>query len=363
MSLELARGLKTRGHEVTLLHETRGNLIGQYEAFVTATVARSLPPESLRRPWRVWMTARELADVARRHGCDVLFTSHLGFLHVAAVARRFLGLLSCFHLGLPRRSSSRLDRWAFSEIGAGVAPSLPTLRTWEAAGWPAETLHVVRNWTDSEVFRPRPDRSALRRDLGLPESASCVIYLGRLCPEKGILTLLEAWPKVKAAVPRAQLVLVGDAAPEFERALRAWVESHQDVAVSITRRGAVDNPQDFLAAANVTCVPSNWEEPFGLTLLEAMSCGTPVVATSVGVLPEILGAENADLIVPPDEPEALAQRLTLWLQAGNGGSIRGSQLRRRALDQYSPESSVEAYECLLRQVAERAPEVSRRGRN
>jgi glycosyltransferase involved in cell wall biosynthesis len=99
---------------------------------------------------------------------------------------------------------------------------------------------------------------------------------------------------------------------------------------------AVDHaalPQLYRAAA-VAVVPSVWQEPFGMPIVEAMACGTPVVASRVGGIPEILGDQRGGLLVPPDDPAALAAALAGLLEDPRRRAAMGAAARDLAVTRF-----------------------------
>jgi glycosyltransferase involved in cell wall biosynthesis len=166
---------------------------------------------------------------------------------------------------------------------------------------------VVPNGVDVTVFRPQGerDRVAARKRLAL-EDVPTVVCVGRLTLQKGQQDLLADWPEIRAAVPEAQLVLVGDG-PD-RRALARQAAGLEGVQLV----GARSDVPFWLAAADVVVIPSRWE---GMTLvpLEAMACARSVVATDVaGIVDSV--PESAGEIVPADDGpaliEAVVRRLT-----------------------------------------------------
>ncbi|WP_189305947.1 glycosyltransferase [Streptomyces albospinus] len=178
-----------------------------------------------------------------------------------------------------------------------------------AAGVPGRWV-VVPNGVDLRRFSPAADedeaaRHALRtslpalREQALPAGAPLVVCVARLCPQKGQLTLLRAWPEVVAAVPDARLVLVGDG-PD-----RAAL--HRAAPPGVLFAGAADSAVPWYRAADLVVLPSRWEG-MALAPLEAMACGRAVVVSDVGGARECLPPGAADdCLVPPDEPAALAR--------------------------------------------------------
>jgi mannosyltransferase len=281
------------------------------------------------------------------HRIDVAFSSHLGFLRIGALVRSLYRIPFCFHLGFPV-SSSIINRIAYRWIDAGIAPSHHTLEACHGAGWPSKTLTALPNWVDTNWFRPSADRYALRQELGIPQDSRCVVFVGRICPEKGIETLLRAFPHVRSLVSDARLVIVGTPAPGFRDRLNELLHGlDSDVRNAIILRPVSSTPEKYFAGADVACVPPVGEEPFGLTLLEAMACALPVIATSVGIFPQIIGSEHRDLLVSPDDHVALAESLAWWLLRPEACAARGQQLRERVTQHYGHRRSVDAYETIL----------------
>jgi glycosyltransferase involved in cell wall biosynthesis len=135
-----------------------------------------------------------------------------------------------------------------------------------------------------------------------PDHAGPVVgFVGRLEPRKGVLDLIAAAPAIRAAAPEAQLVIVGDdpwgAFPDYVAQVRA-----ADDAVHVPWH---DNAPGLMRHFDVLVAPSH-QEPFGTVISEAMAVGTPVVATRVGGLAEVVDDGVTGLLVEPGDPQALA---------------------------------------------------------
>ncbi|MFF3494391.1 glycosyltransferase family 4 protein [Streptomyces sp. NPDC002795] len=167
---------------------------------------------------------------------------------------------------------------------------------------------LVPNGVDLDRFHPEGPTG---RDLPSPApDGPLVVCVGRLCRQKGQDVLLAAWPQVRRAVPGARLVLVGDG-PEAAR-LRAAAPA------SATFTGALDDPVRWYRAADLVVLPSRWEG-MALAPLEAMACGSPVLATDVGGARESLPPHlAARCLTAPDDPPALAGALVGLLRDAEG---------------------------------------------
>ncbi|MGW4202119.1 glycosyltransferase [Streptomyces sp. NPDC004726] len=162
---------------------------------------------------------------------------------------------------------------------------------------------------DGSVQQQGQERERARAELprlrDVPADAPLVLCVGRLCRQKGQDLLLDAWPRVSAAVPEARLALVGDG-PDRERLTRS-------APPAVLFAGATPDIRPWLRAADLVVLPSRWEG-MALAPLEAMACGRPVVVTDVSGARESLPPGHADHgLVPPDDPDALAGALTALL--------------------------------------------------
>lgn len=167
-------------------------------------------------------------------------------------------------------------------------------------------VHVLYNGVDSERFQPG-SRSAARERLAIEDGAELILYVGNLKLSKGCMDLLDALPAVFASRPQAQAVLIG-AGPD-RSALAQRVES-LGLGARVRMPGSVahEGLRDWFQASNLLCLPSH-NEGVPNVVLEAMACGMPVVATSVGGIPEIL-PDFAGRLVKVGECERLQLALT-----------------------------------------------------
>jgi glycosyltransferase involved in cell wall biosynthesis len=200
--------------------------------------------------------------------------------------REALGTMEFYPVGMQAAVARRLDCvFTSSSVSAralerdfGVSP---------------RKLRMVANGVDTELFRPDP---ALPRD---PHELLCVGRAGD--PNKGVRTLIEALAKVPAP---ARLTLVDD--DHKDNPARGWAE-RAGVAdrVTIAGRVPIETLVSLYRRAALVVVPSRYEG-FGLPAAEAMACGTPVVACAAGALPEVVRTGGGGMLVPGDDPEALA---------------------------------------------------------
>jgi glycosyltransferase involved in cell wall biosynthesis len=209
----------------------------------------------------------------------------------------------------------------------------------EAAGVRGRFV-VIPNGVDLQWLQPADDaeRRAARERLSLgPEPL--VVCVGRLSRQKGQDVLLDAWPSVRAAVPDARLVLVGNG-PE-----RAALESRNVPGAELV--GARDDVPDWLAAATVVVLPSRWEG-MSLAMLEAMARARGLVVTDVAGAEAVRAAGGA--VVPPGEPGPLAQALEQRLRDPAAADEEGRKARATVEARYALRTTLDAVVELYRSL-------------
>jgi glycosyltransferase involved in cell wall biosynthesis len=190
---------------------------------------------------------------------------------------------------LPRR----MIRWAARRADASIGVSqalVDVLRGWNID--PAR-LHAMRNGVDLKRFRPLP-REQMRRELGL-NGAPLLLSVGNLLELKGHHLLIDALQALESRYPEARLVIVGQGPERRNLEERAHARG---VAQRVSFAGVVPNDElaRWYSAADVLVLASR-REGWPNVLLEAMACGTPVVATGVGGVPEII-ASHVGVLLP-----------------------------------------------------------------
>jgi glycosyltransferase involved in cell wall biosynthesis len=265
-----------------------------------------------RRRDRLW--SGRLASILRRESVDVLHVRGLsmlldsvlaaGLCGDVAVAFSFHGFeQSGFRLGSLRRRLYRAavtrcdERWAVSSAAAEAIAGMLHLAP--------EQFGILPNSVDPRRYLPAGCRSEVRRRLGLPHDRTVILSVGNLKPVKGHEVLLGAMRRCHGEAAGITLVLVGG--DYLDGTLQQWAGRHlphHDVRFV----GEQADTVPWYQAADMFVLPSRWEG-MSNALLEAMSCGLPVIATAVGGNLDLVDHGHTGLLVTPDSPEELAQAI------------------------------------------------------
>ena len=241
----------------------------------------------------------------------------------AVAARRFLGVpvVVTAHRSGPLGDFQRLQRKFMGksrlstfrrQVDCFIPISQEIAQEMEAAGIPEQRRCPIPNGVDTARFAPvnAEARQALRQRLGL-SGDPIAIFTGRLAPEKRVDQLIQAWPAVRAALPSAQLLLLGTG--ELEAALKAaaWQGSLLN-GQSVHFAGAQEDVAPYLQAADLFVLPSA-AEGLSVAMLEAMACGLPALVTNIGGAPDVITHAETGWLIPPDAPEQLLHGLLTLL--------------------------------------------------
>lgn len=205
-------------------------------------------------------------------------------------------------------------------------------------------VRVIPNGFHASRFTPTPDPAPFRRLVG---GEPFVLFAGRLAKNKGLDTLVRAVPMLPAD---ARVVLAGE--DQGQRAGLEKLARELGVQDRLRFTGHLTDElyRSALAAADVLALPSEWEA-FGIVLAEAMACGTPVVATSVGGAPDVVGDGAGGVLVPYGDPARLADALSRVLTDRAGAHRMGAAGKERAFRLFSWDAVVERTLELYAEVA------------
>ncbi len=203
----------------------------------------------------------------------------------------------------------------------------------------------IPNGVDTSRYVPASEeyKQKLRAQLSLPPQAQIVIYAGRLVPEKRVDSLLKIWDAIRAKYFDAHLLILGDGAQQA----RLREMSGEGVQFA----GQVDDAGSYFQAADIFVLPSS-TEGLSNSMLEAMSCALPVLATKVGGAPDVIEQNVHGCLIPPDDLESLQPGLESLL-ADQALRLRlGAAARGRIVSDFSLDSVAERLSALYDRLLE-----------
>ena len=367
----LARELRQQGHRVRIFApRPDASLARDAEAEPDVVRFRSVPvPMYGVYRWAVFpflrLRAKGVADVDVLHFHSPGMMGNAGFL----AARRFnRPLVGTFHTDIaamrdsfPATPSVRL----FFRVGTFYSLGLywrcdRTTAPSDAARRRLETqsrkpyrrpIEVIPNGIEVERFRPGLATPAWRDRLRVPAGAPVATFLGRLTIDKGVHRFLDAFGPIAAR--HGAFAIVGGSGPEETR-VRARIGSEPALRESVRFVGRVAELEKpaLLAQSDLFVLPST-SDTSSIALLEAMACGTPVVATRAGGLPEVVDDGVTGRLVEPGDPAALVRTLDELLGDGSARRRLGSAAREHVIAHASIAATarrfITLYENLLRE--------------
>jgi D-inositol-3-phosphate glycosyltransferase len=214
-----------------------------------------------------------------------------------------------------------------------------------------DRIDIVPCGFDPEEFLPLA--GGARRQLGLDEDEFIVLQLGRIIPRKGIDNVIRALALLKTQhhLPARLMVVGGNAAepdphatPELGYLMELARSLGLEHSVIFTGQRTRSQLRFYYNAANVF-VTTPWYEPFGITPVEAMACGTPVIGAAVGGIKSTVLDGQTGYLVPPNDPAALASKLALLHQDRESARHLGWAGMRRAYENFT-------WSCVAQQISE-----------
>jgi glycosyltransferase involved in cell wall biosynthesis len=319
-------------------------------------------------PWEDLASLLDLVYLMRRVRPDVVHTatSKAGFL--GRLAARLTGVPLVVHTiyELPENSTSspwlRGFYWALEFLAARLAHHLVTISEPNRRQILAERICTSRKLTlipeglDMARYQASRSASQIRAELGIPQDAPLVVSVGRLEPAKGHADLLAAFRRVVDRFPQARLAIVGRGYLESELRALCQTLGIQDHVMFL---GFREDLLDLVGACDVFALASLYEGQ-GVATMEAMAMSRPTVCTGVGGVTDVVVEGETGYMVPPRDPEGLAQRLIELLCDPEKAQAMGQAGRRRAEEHFRVEDTNRKLLCLYQNLLSRR---SRQGAN
>ncbi|MDB5076024.1 MAG: glycosyl transferase group 1 [Chloroflexi bacterium] len=229
---------------------------------------------------------------------------------------------------------SWIERWTYRKAKHAHVCNSEVEQVLRAKGYTSK-VHLLPLGVDQERFTPAEDKDAAKAALGL--SGRVVGYVGRLHEEKGVRDLLQAFARLE--MPEVTLLLVGDGPDRGHLEQQA---GNLGVAEKVIFAGAVDRllVPSYMQAMDCLVVPSrtmpNWKEQYGRIIIEAFLCGVPVIGSSSGSIPELIG--DRAFVFPEGDVSELSRRLAELFCDDARRVADASAVREKALSSFTTQS-------------------------
>lgn len=357
VATELGLALAERGHEVHFISYDQPFRLGGFlreRVFFHEVEMEDYP--LFEHPPYALALAVALHDTALKEGLDLVHM-HYAIPHAVSAylakqmlaTERQLRIVTTLHgtditlVGL-HPSFHAITRFSILESDGLTAVSEylkdQTVRDFSV---PQSRIEVIPNFIDTEVWRP--GRVPCHREKLAPGGEKIVMHISNFRAVKRVGDVVEIFLRIQRKVP-ARLVLVGDG-PERPRVLQRAAElGLQDKVLFLGKHASVD---ELLSCADLFLLPSE-KESFGLAALEAMACGAPVVASSVGGLPEVIDHEETGFLFDIGAVDEMAEAGVRLLSDDVLHGRVAEAARATAVERFSARSVVPLYEALYERV-------------
>jgi N-acetyl-alpha-D-glucosaminyl L-malate synthase BshA len=360
VAAELARCLADRGHRTHVISSDTPFRLRESGADVRFHRVETPGYPLFREPQYLLALANRLVQVARACQLDIIH-AHYAIPHAAAayLARQILASGAGGAKTVPRTITtlhgtdvtilgsdpSYRETVAFCiDQSDAVTAVSASLRADTRRAMPiARDITVIPNFIDLDVYRRKPDPALRARYCKSVERL--VIHLSNLRPVKQVDAVVRVFSQIRARVP-ARLLIVGEG-PELGRAEQLIDEL--GIGAQVELIGEAQDVVGLLSVSDLFLLPS-LQESFGLSALEAMACGVPVVASNVGGLPEVVADGVTGFLHPPDATSQMAESAIRILSDPELHARMAAEGVRLAAERFSADRIVPQYEALYEQT-------------
>jgi glycosyltransferase involved in cell wall biosynthesis len=371
--LNFCRSLQERGHKITLLYSQEGDLLEQYQKFCIQLfkVNRFIiykPQQIFSFLVDIWKVNQKLPNLENSIVLNNKFTDTL--FGYAIASSRNIPLVCYLHLPPPYKQGkiwqgnrglkdfkkklgiANIDcQWQLGLKGVKnfIAVSHQTKSDWMQIGCQENKIDVVYNGIDLEKYKPPTNFSLLRKEWNIPEDVKVISYVGRIDKEKGLETLIKAFALLRKKGLNTRLLIAGKPVLEGEDYKKSLEQLSANLQIEnyVKFLGHVSNPSGVYQVSDVTVLPSLWFEPFGLVITESMACGTPMIASHIGGISEILTEEFQNLLFPPGNEQELSNTLNLIIDWREKDPQLSQRCREHIISKFSLEKMVDGIEKVI----------------
>jgi glycosyltransferase involved in cell wall biosynthesis len=372
----LAEGMIAGGHSVIVLTRRSDASLKKHERYGNVDVYRLAPiGRGQLKKWGLLLSSIPMLIRLRAH-YDLIFVSGYRIIGMAAV---LIGKLLRKHVVLKADSQGEMSGEFFDsglkKIGishssfpfnlflwfrnsilkkadgfSAISPEIAS--EWTSGGIPSNKVCLIPNAVDTARFIPvdSTQKMRLRQKLGLPQEGNIAIYTGRLVSYKGLPLLLQVWKEICCRHENSLLLLAGTGGLDIhncEAELREFVAS-SNMEKNVRFLGAVSNVEEYLQAADLFAFPTE-NDAFPSSVVEAMACGLPVIATPVGAIKTIVTHQETGWLVQPQNDQQLFDALHVLISDRLLASRLGQAGWQSVQERYSAKTVTGKYSSLFQE--------------
>ncbi len=372
---EVCRVLAKRGHNISLLYTQEDNLLQQYQEFCSQVI--KVNKFIISRPqdiFNFWVDITKIRkEIAITKNSIILCNEipNVAFGSVLAASQN-IPLIGYLHytpdppLWMIWSNNKGLQRFkslivgflhklqiniAIKLVNRFIAVSQQTKLNWvNSSNFDLENIiDVVYNGINLEAYKPTTDFLAIRKEWQISDNIRVISYVGRLDKEKGLETLIKAFGLLLNIGVECQLIIAGKPVSQDEDYQKFLEQLSSDLRIEnyVKFIGHVSNPGTIYQMSDITVLPSRWAEPFGRVIIESMACGTPVIASRIGGIPEILTGEFKKLLFEPENEFELSKILGKVIDWRDKEPELSNKCRQHIASKFSLGKTVDGIEKVL----------------
>lgn len=314
-TFDILKSLHHKGHKITVVYEEDGDQSEPYQAFCTQTIKI----KSFK------LNSSFINDIFR------IKTSHDAVVYSSQYDNLFFGCILSFVKNTPLISHLRLEAalesdsirklkqaFTLSRVDKFIAVSDAVRNDWsQKLGINHSLIKTIYNGIDLEQFHPCEDILERRTAWEIPQDTKVITYVGRLEQYKGVETLIRAASSLINHHPEKQIILLiaGKSLVSGEKYITFLKRLVSELSIEKSTRflGHISDVKSLYQISDLVVVPSLWLEAFGRVTIEAMACGTPVIGSRVGGIPEVLSDDFRHFLFKPGDETELSDRLEKYI--------------------------------------------------
>ena len=343
----LVKGLDRNEFRPIVICPENGSLVEAFRKINVHPIIMPLPTFRTLRPLETLKTILRLVRIVKRFRIGCIHSNGSRGSIYSCIVRLLTGVPLLTHFRVIA-SDGLVDRFIATIASKVLVVSKAAAKrfSWLAA----EKKQIIYNGVDTKLFRPEnPDRFTRDR-FDLNGSDLTIGAVGRISPEKGLEVLLEAMAQIQQNVVKTTLVFFGEGDKQYALKLKRYISDKE--LENVIFAGFNPEAERIYPLIDILCL-SSFTEAFNRSVIEAMSCGIPVVATNVGGNPEAVIDDITGYLVPPNNSKELADAVVKLASQKEIRDRMGKQGRARVRQYFSIETNIQKtqaeYLKLLRQ--------------